>query len=58
MVMHISGTVQWTNGQAWVKPVQGQRMDQVLWKRKLADLLQASDTQLIKLLRQDGLLQD
>ena len=38
--------------------VQGQRMDQVLWKRKLADLLQASDTQLIKLLRQDGLLQD
>ena len=45
----------------YVRPndaVEERRMDRVLWKRKLADLLQASDAQLFKLLRQDGLPQD
>jgi hypothetical protein len=38
--------------------VQEQRMDRAAWKRKLTDFLQASDSQVVKLLRQDGLLQD
>ena len=38
--------------------VQQQRMDRTAWKRKLADLLQATDAQLIRLLREDRLLQD
>ena len=38
--------------------VQQQRMDRTAWKRKLADLLQATDAQLIHLLREDRLLHD
>ena len=38
--------------------VQQQRMDRTAWKRKLADLLQATDAQLIRLLREDRLLHD
>ena len=38
--------------------VQQQRMDRTSWKRKLADLLQATDVQLVRLLREDQLLQD
>lgn len=38
--------------------VQKQRMDRTAWKRKLADLLQATDAQLIRLLREDRLLHD
>ena len=36
--------------------VQQQRMDRTSWKRKLADLLQATDVQLVRLLREDLLL--
>ena len=38
--------------------VQQQRMDRTSWKRKLADLLQATDVQLVRLLREDQLLHD
>ena len=38
--------------------VQKQRMDRTAWKRKLADLLQATDAQLIRLLCEDRLLHD
>ena len=38
--------------------VQTRRMDQMAWKRTLADLLTPLDSALVKLLRQDGLLPD
>ena len=40
----------------WTGAVEEIRMDRVSWKRKLADLLQATDLQVVKLLREDGLL--